>query len=674
MLLFCFATSAFGLFGVYMLRVYYGSRDAYVRTNILSVLSRVGLLPTAMADTEVGRALQWSHKAVHAPFVRHGDDVKSRKKYTSRVCNMTTTKGVHLEGELWSPEGLENTPLPCVLMRTPYGHDKKGAKFLVSIFFEEEYHVYIQSARGRFGSGGDFFPIMNEKEDGGECIKWLKDQSFCNGKVGAYGVSYLGLTSWAAAGNEAYGNQLDAFAPVLATSRLFPIFKAPNGSKTGPLSVDLALRWLYLVLNLQMRDEGRDGNLMATFGFLYNLFISSPPLDRALLHLPLEEADSLVTLDGAPVQFFQDAIRNMRGDEPFWEDKDMLFDLEKVGKGLALPPVHIIGGWYDFFVHQQLEDYTAARSRAYSNPNAVSLTVGNFSHWSFASYIPIAKRVVLEWFDIHLKGNVSAGNGNGLPVRLFVMQKFGVGKWISLPDWPPPTVEKKELFLSLDNTLQYHLEPNMDGVEQYVYDPRDPTPSVGGPSFDPSNAGPRDQRRFENRKDVVVFTTSELKEEVEICGYPRLVLYVSTDAASTDFVGRLCDVFPNGMSVNVCDGLVRIEGGLEAETTPGRNVVTPLEGRDGRRVFRLSFEIGATAYSFLPGHRIRVQVCSGAHGRWMRNFGNGSGEIHNTLELKAQSQQVLIGSKEYPSRLVLPRTDLFEGGAIAHSSTIKSNL
>ena len=207
-----------------------------------------------------------------------------------------------------------------------------------------------------------------------------------------------------------------------------------------------------------------------------------------------------------------------------------------------------------------------------------------------------------------------------------------------------------------------------------MFDPVDPTPVIGGTNFDPSNAGPRDQRRFESRNDVIVFSTNMLTEEVEICGYVRLVLYVSTDAVSTDFVGRLCVVFPNKMSVNVCDGIVRIENVYQTETLSGKNVATPLKSIGGRYMYRLSFEIGATAYSFLPGHRIRVQVCSGAHGRWMRNLGTGNERLEDNVDIKMQSQQIFYGCKEYPSRLVLPRTNLFQNHTGRNSVFQRTNL
>ena len=83
----------------------------------------------------------------------------------------------------------------CVYrMRTPYGR-RGTTTYIVKPFVLNDYHVLVQDTRGRFGSDGQFFPVAHEIEDGVEVLKWLKRQSFCNGKIGSFGISYLGLTA-----------------------------------------------------------------------------------------------------------------------------------------------------------------------------------------------------------------------------------------------------------------------------------------------------------------------------------------------------------------------------------------------------------------------------------------------------------------------------------------------
>ncbi|MCP4196906.1 MAG: CocE/NonD family hydrolase, partial [Proteobacteria bacterium] len=179
--------------------------------------------------------------------------------------------------------------------------------------------------------------------------------------------------------------------------------------------------------------------------------------------------------------------------------------------------------------------------------------------------------------------------------------------------------------------------------DHYRYDPGDPTPAVGGALLALKGAGPVDNRQLELRADVLCFTTAVLDRAVEIIGAVRLDLSVSSSLAHTDFFGRLCDVDRKGISTNVCDGLFRIE--------PERGEGLP----DGIR--RLSVDMWWTAYRFQPGHRIRLQVSSGAHPRWNRNLGTGQPQASDTS--MAIADQTIYHDTGHPSALIMPS---FNGG------------
>ena len=90
-----------------------------------------------------------------------------------------------------------------------------------------------------------------------------------------------------------------------------------------------------------------------------------------------------------------------------------------------------------------------------------------------------------------------------------------------------------------------------------------------------------------------------------------------------------------------------------------------IEDHGETRTFRLEFDIGVTAYAFQPGHQIRLQVCSGAHGRWARNYGTGE-SLLNATRMEVQYNSVFFGGGDgvehieaFSSRLILPRTNLF---------------
>ncbi|MCP4594133.1 MAG: CocE/NonD family hydrolase, partial [bacterium] len=180
--------------------------------------------------------------------------------------------------------------------------------------------------------------------------------------------------------------------------------------------------------------------------------------------------------------------------------------------------------------------------------------------------------------------------------------------------------------------------PAESSPDHYVYDPADPTPATGGPFLGRRGAGPQDNRALEARPDVLCYTTPPLQHDVDVIGPVRTELYVRSSLAHTDFFARLCDVEPDGRSINVCDGLFRVE--------PGKGEPQP----DGS--LRIEIDMWATAYRFRTGHRLRLQVSSGAHPRWSRNL--GTGEPLATGTLLAVAEQAIYHDADHPSALVLP--------------------
>jgi len=217
-------------------------------------------------------------------------------------------------------------------------------------------------------------------------------------------------------------------------------------------------------------------------------------------------------------------------------------------------------------------------------------------------------------------------------VRLYIL---GADEWREMEAWPPPNPTTR-LFLQPHGLLSP--EPPADSPpDRYRYDPADPTPNLGGGLLFPP-AGPVDNRPLEARPDVLVYTTPPLKQDLEVIGPVRLQLYVRSSLAHTDFFGRLCDVHPSGRSINICDGLFRIE--------PGKGERLP----DG--TLRIEVDMWATACRFRRGHRLRLLVASGAHPRWARNL--GTGEPAATATRMAVAEQEVYHDPEHPSALLLP--------------------
>lgn len=499
---------------------------------------------------------------------------------------------------------------PTILIRSPYGRNARAGSFglLLSFighrFAERGYHVLIQDTRGRFDSQGVFNPYFSEADDGHATLEWLCSQPWSNGVIGLWGGSYLGIVQWVIAADSP---AVKAIMPAITSTQLHKIVY-PD----GVLDLGLALRWMTIFHTL---DQVR-ANPLKWLSLLWDVEKIIAP---ALLHLPVAEADKVAL--GSNVNFFHQWIEHSDITSELWRE-----NLEKIKLAQVTQPTHLMSGWYDFFLRGTLDDYATLRENG-RNPY---LTIGPWHH--FAAIMSLDDlREGLIWFDAHLYGDRSRLRKK--PVRIYVM---GANAWRDFDSFPPPST-KTRYYLQAASMLA--TEPAHASAEptHYTYDPSDPTPAVGGAIFS-ITGGRRDNRALEARSDVRTFTTSPLREPLEIIGRVRLELYAQSSLEYTDFFGRLCDVHPDGRSYNVCEGLFRVEPGKVAKQADGSMCI--------------EIDMWATAHRFLPGHSIRLQVSSGAHPHWCRNL--GTGEYFGTCTTYKVAEQTIYHDRLHPSALVLP--------------------
>jgi putative CocE/NonD family hydrolase len=240
-------------------------------------------------------------------------------------------------------------------------------------------------------------------------------------------------------------------------------------------------------------------------------------------------------------------------------------------------------------------------------------------------------RESITWFDAYLKGDRRGLRQN--PVRIYMM---GADEWRDLDSWPPETIPLRYDLAAASRLVEAPLEGDQP-PDHYRFDPADPTPHAGGYMLGGS-AGRQDNRSLEARPDVLTFTSPVLDRDLEVLGNIEAVLYVQSSNEYTDFVVRLCEVYPDGRSLNVTEGIRRISPGV-GERQP-----------DGS--LRIELELWPTASRFLKGHALRLQVASGAHPRWNRNLGTGESTVSAT-EMRPADQS-LFHDRDHPSHLILP--------------------
>jgi hypothetical protein len=513
--------------------------------------------------------------------------------------------GVVLRHDRYVPVGISRGPV--VLVRSPYGRAGWVGVVFGRIVAERGHQVVVQSVRGTRDSEGELSPF-DEADDGVATVRWLTAQPWCDGRVVTLGPSYLGITQWALAPDA--GPALRAMG-IIVTASQFRDQTYPGGT----FSLDNGLSWAAM-----MQRRGIGAALAERFRHR---------VEAGFGAVPLSGADTVAS--GHPVDFFQDWLREQAPDSAYWAKRSYAARVGEVARnGVA---VSMTGGWQDIFLPWQLADHAALRA-AGARP---VLRIGPWVHTTPAG-MAAGIRDALALFDRTLDG--VTGPEEELPVHL---ELSGGGGERRLPDWPPAHVTERALYLRTDHGLgdEAPSVPSSGGAHwagtRITYDPRDPTPAVGGAILT-GRSGPRDQTALEARDDVVVFTGPVLGEDLVALGPVRATIHVRAEVEHLDVFVRVCDVDETGRSVNVTDGIRRL-----TPTDPGPSA-------DGS--VAVEIEMWPVGHRFATGHRLRVQVSGGAHPRFARHPGTGAA-LGEADALLPREREVLHDAA-HPSHVVLP--------------------
>lgn len=523
-----------------------------------------------------------------------------------RQVPMVTTDGVKLVADIYHPQHLDHAS--TVLVRIPMSRTPKNSFFadLVGrLWAEHGYTVIIQGTRGRFGSGGTFYPLRTEYKDGRETLKWLTKQSWFNGKIVTWGGSASGYTQWVLA--DQTDPQLSALAIYLASTDFHGMFY-PGGA----FSLQSALSWA-------ITSHG-DEDLPE--------WPSKEEVIRSANGFPMIDADKRAI--GKEIPFFRDWVTHPDKDW-YWQE----IDGTERNKHLKAPAL-LLSGWYDPFLPTELNDFVQIQK--FASPDVASKSRLIIGPWAHARQIifPDGKEsenfrfesiaISLPWFAANLSPTPIA-ELDILPVKIFVM---GTNKWRFEKSWPLPDTVYAPYYLGGDGRLEV-APSTKESQDKYSYDPKDPVPTRGGAMLG-NGAGIVKQNEIESRSDVLSYTSPELKEDLEVTGPVSLFLYASSSADNTDFTGKLVDVYPNGDAYNVSDGIVRHE------------FESPVE--------EVEIKLWPTSMVFLKGHRIRLEVSSSNFPRYDRNPNTGKPIAQETETIVAE--QTIHHDSHYASRLVLP--------------------
>lgn len=488
--------------------------------------------------------------------------------------------GARLLTDLFKPVA---DPVGTVLIRTPYGRANLLAKVTAGIFAERGYLVVMQSVRGTFGSEGHFEPGSAEAEDAADTVAWMREQPWFRGEFATFGSSYLGYTQWALL--------LDPPAE-LSTSVIGvgPHDIAESSWSSGAFALGDALTWSY-----QLARQEHGGVVRTTL----RLMTVPWRLRRPLLKVPLSSAATKMFKGGA--EWYESWLRAPDVNDPYWRSSRLGDALQRV-----TTPVLLLTGWQDVFLLQTLEQYRQLADRGVEP----ALVIGPWDHGDGGGEV---LRESLRWLD----GERTAG------VRIHVTGD-GDGGWRELPDWPPPSAQRV-LHLRPRAALGEEPGPAEAALARFVFDPANPTPTIGGRLLY-APRGYRDDTALAARNDVVTFTGPVLDEALEVIGVPRIELVHSADTGWADVWVRISEVDAEG-SRNVSDGYINrlpSDGGL------------------------LTLDLDPIAHRFRAGSRIRLSIAGGCYPRFARNPGTGE-PVWTASRLLRSTHEIGSGS-----RLILP--------------------
>ncbi|MDX2249209.1 MAG: CocE/NonD family hydrolase [Bacteroidia bacterium] len=526
------------------------------------------------------------------------------------VVDIPMRDGKTLKADVYLPNTTDT--FPTILIQTPYSRVLYRLNLPLGIgkqLSSSPYAFVIVDWRCFYGSAAACISSPKRGEDGYDVVEWINAQPWSDGKIGTWGPSALGIIQYQTARENP--PSLDCIAPLVAGSQNKYLQIFPGGAA------------------ITEHIEQLDG-----LGFgLSSLYYSNP-------------------------------VKNL-----LWQ----IAESETMYPADIKVPTFMIGGWYDHNVQLMTELYEALQTSSdISVRNQHRLLMGPWAHGGFGTaYVGSGQQgelfypeaagwsdsLAVVFFDYHLR-NLPNGWDNTPKVQYFQM---GQNTWESAAAWPPDGTFEQKLFLHETGEIQSFLPTTTLGQQTFAYDPNDPSPTHGGPTLRADQLqGPYDQSdTVESRNDILLFSSPTLTQPVIVKGKPYVDLYVSSDRLDTDFAIRLTDVYPDGRSMLLSDDIqrMRFRNGYAASDT---SAMIPGE------VYPIKLTLPDIAHTFLPGHKIRLDVSSSNYPRFNRNMNTGGpmypGLNGDTLVNPLIATNTVYMNSLRPSSITLPLTDSLSTG------------
>ena len=563
-----------------------------------------------------------------------------------RQVRITMRDGKRMMANIYVPRHAGGK-VPVILQRTPYNADfwdvKRQVPQDMSVELKMVKHGYayaVITERGHYFSEGIYDILGPPLTDGSDEIAWLAAQPWSNGKVGLTGCSSAAEWQLAVASRDDAG--LGAFNVQsfgAGVGRVGPFYEQGNWFRGGAFRMVFA-SWLFDEQNA-LRPMFAPDTSQADLIKAARMFDLEPALpevdwDKASWHLPV--SDMLRAVGGPPGIFDSPQPVATGGNmiartpnDPAWYRGGLWHDSMRIGK-----PGLWYMSWYDFSIAPNLAAYNAVRRDA---PAAAAdqqyAVIGPVLHCAYSrssEHTLVGEldmgdarfdydALMFDWFDHFLKGE-----DNDVLTAQPKVQYYQMGRnaWKQSDSWPPAGATSLTFYLDSDGHANTRTGDGRLGTQTtardhpdaFDYDPAHPVPTRGGCCMGPrDNFGAVDQSSVEDRQDVLVYQTPVLDQAIEASGPVTATLYVSSSAKDTDFTFKLVDVYPDGKAYNLTENIQRMRWRAGYD----RPQVWMRPGE----VYAVTFQPSEIGNTFLPGHRLRLEISSSNFPRFDRNLNTG---------------------------------------------------
>jgi predicted acyl esterase len=500
--------------------------------------------------------------------------------------------GTRLITDIYTPSG--GGPWPVILLRTPYDSteaDRAAEHAGRAATLTDAGVAYVrQNSRGLYGSEGTADLFASDRQDGRDMITLLAAQSWCDGRIAMMGQSAPGIETYLAL----------------------------------PDTTELACAWV---------EEATPN--------LYETVYQGGVFRKALVE---------DWLQGTTQGFLLPDVEANATNVTWWASRCPLGDFDLI----TTPTMHVTG-WFDIFTKEQIGGFVTAQQ---AGTPSQYLIIGPWTHLDLdrqrqgelifpanaADYVyPLYEEFLLA--RLLGEGDISSWPA----VRYYVMGDVDDGmapgnEWRTAPQWPPFTPDRQTFYLRAGGALNQTAPPAGEVSDQYDYDPLDPVPTVGGNNLN-IPAGPYDQATVEDRADVLTYTTAVLTSPMEITGTVQAVIYLQCSQPDTDLIVRMCDVYPDGRSMAITEGVLRLRFRAQDGPEEGSPMVAG-------QTYEIALELWPTSIILNTGHRMRFAVTSSSDPRFDPN--PNTGDAFRANSDTAVATVTVLHDQTSPSHIVLP--------------------